>query len=367
MIDPRLRKLAEILVRYSTRVKPGDWVHIESSPLALPLVRETIALVLEAGGNPTVNLAQNTFDDIFFARASEEQLKWVSPLELLAIQKADVLIIIRAPENTRALSSVPPEKQQIQQAAYREWMSTYMQRSASGELHWVLTDYPCPALAQEADLSLAAFEDFIFGATFADQEDPVACWQKVYDHQARLIQWLTGKETITIRSPHADLTLSIKGRRFLNSAGDRNMPSGEIFTSPVENSVNGWVYFTYPAIVHGREVEGVRLEFKEGRVVNATARKNEDYLHQMLAVDQGAHFLGELGIGTNYGIQRFTKSILYDEKIGGSFHLALGNGFPEAGGTNQSSLHWDLICDAHENSEMRADGELFYQNGQFCI
>jgi aminopeptidase len=367
MIDPRLRKLAEILVRYSTRVKPGDWVHIDSSPLALPLVRETMALVLEAGGNPTVSLTQGILDDVLFAHAAEEQLKWVSPLELLTIQKADVLIGIRASENTRALSNVLPEKQQIQHVAYREWMSTYMQRSASGDLRWVITEYPCPALAQEADLGLTEFEDFIFKATFADQEDPVACWQKVYDHQARLIQWLAGKETITIRSPHADLTLSIRGRRFMNSAGDKNMPSGEIFTSPVEDSANGWVDFTYPAIVHGREVEGVHLEFKEGRVVSATARKNEDYLRQMLEVDEGAHFLGELGIGTNYGIQRFTKSILYDEKIGGSFHLALGNGFPEAGGSNQSSLHWDLICDARENSEMRADGEPFYQNGQFCI
>jgi aminopeptidase len=172
---------------------------------------------------------------------------------------------------------------------------------------------------------------------------------------------------ITIRGPHADVALSIAGRKFINSDGDQNMPSGEIFTSPVEESVNGWVYFGYPAIHQGTAVEGVRLEFERGRVVNASAEKNEEFLLKMLDTDEGSRFLGELGIGTNYGITRFTKNILYDEKIGGTFHLALGNGFGEAGGENESSIHWDLISDATNETEMYADGQLFYKDGKFVV
>ena len=216
-------------------------------------------------------------------------------------------------------------------------------------------------------MSLGDFEDFVFRATFADQDDPVACWQQVHDEQERMVRWLAGKKSVVVRGPNADLTLSIDGRSFINSDGDQNMPSGEIFTSPVEDSANGWVRFTYPAISWGREVEGVRLEFQNGRVIKASATKNEDFLLKMLEADEGARTLGELGIGTNYGIQRFTKSILYDEKIGGSFHLAVGTGFPEAGGTNQSSVHWDLICDARDGTEIQVDGELFYKDGKFCV
>lgn len=216
-------------------------------------------------------------------------------------------------------------------------------------------------------MSLSDYEDFIYQATFADQVDPVQSWRNLHDEQERLVKWLTGKKTISIRGPQADLTLSVAGRRFINSDGDQNMPSGEVFTSPVEESVNGWAQFSYPAIYLGTTVEGVRLEFKDGEVVKASAEKNEEFLLKMLETDDGSRFLGELGIGTNYGITRFTKNILYDEKIGGTFHLALGNGFGEAGGENESSLHWDLIADATADTEMHADGELFYKDGRFVI
>ena len=242
-----------------------------------------------------------------------------------------------------------------------------MERSAAGNHRWVLTNYPCPAFAQEADMSLSDYERFVYAATFADQPDPVAAWQAVHEMQQRLVDWLRGKEQVVVRGPNVDLTLSIAGRTFINSDGKRNMPSGEIFTGPVEDSVNGWIRFTYPALRGGREVDGVEFEFKEGQVVRASAAKNEEYLISQLDSDPGARYLGEFAIGTNYQIQRFTKSILYDEKIGGTLHVAVGAGYPETGSRNQSAVHWDFICDMRHESEILVDGELFYRNGQFVV
>lgn len=367
MTDLRIRNLADILVNYSTKVQQGDWVEIMAGYDALPLVKEVVACVLKAGGRPSTHFASNEIDEVYLKHASDEQLLWVPPTMLQSVKDANVLININAPENTRSLSGIDPARQQKRQQAFKDWVEVYMTRSAQRDLRWVITNYPCRALAQDADMSLGSYEDFIYKATFADQDDPIKSWQGIHDNQARLIQWLDGKKEVQIRGKHADILLSIDGRKFMNSDGDRNMPSGEIYTSPVEDSAQGWVEFTYPAIHGGREVEGVRLEFDKGKVVKASAAKNEDFLIKMLDLDEGSRFLGEIGIGTNYGIDRFTKSILYDEKIGGSFHLAVGGGFPEAGGRNKSSLHWDLICDAREETEMLVDGELFYKNGKFQV
>lgn len=367
MTDIRLTKLADVLVNYSTKVKQGDWVHIRAGLPAMPLVQELYSSILKAGGKPTFSIVSDELEALVHEQASDEQLKWLSPLDEKIISEADVYMVIVAPENIRAMSRIDPARQQVRQSGRRKWMDTYLSRSANGDLRWVLTNYPCLSLAQDSGKSLKQYEDFFYAATFIDQPDPVKCWQQVHDDQARLINWLTGRKQVRIQGVNADLTLSIDGRRFLNSDGDCNMPSGEIFTSPVETSANGWVRFTYPAIHLGMEVEGVRLEFKDGRVVSASAEKNQDFLLKMLDMDEGSRFLGELGIGTNFGIQEFSKDILFDEKIGGSFHLALGAGFGEAGGKNQSSLHWDLICDARVDTEMRVDGDLFYQNGKFVV
>jgi aminopeptidase len=234
-------------------------------------------------------------------------------------------------------------------------------------LRWVITRYPCPAFAQEADMSLSDYADFVYAACFCDKDDPVAEWQRVHDEQQEVVDWLKGRKIVTVKSPNADLTLSIEGRTFENSDGKNNMPSGEVFTGPVEDSCNGWVEFTYPAITGGREVDGVRLEFKDGKVVKATAKKNEEYLISQLDSDEGSRYLGEFAIGTNYGIQKFTKSILFDEKIGGSFHMAVGAGYPETGSKNKSSIHWDFICDVRKDSEIRVDGDLLYKDGAFKI
>jgi aminopeptidase len=367
MTDIKVNRLANVLVNYSAKVKEGDWVHVNANWQAIPLVKEVVAYILRAGGNPTVTLESSDLNEVFMAQANDAQLRWMPPLDMHMIKNANAWIIIEAPENTRVMSGIDPTRQQTRNLAYEKWNETYMKRSASGELRWVIVNYPCQALAQEAGMSLAEYENFVYQATFADQVDPVQRWREIHDEQERLVNWLAGKKTITIRGPQADLTLSIAGRRFINSDGDQNMPSGEIFTSPVEESVNGWAAFNYPAIYQGTVVEGARLEFKHGEVVSASAEKNEAFLLKMLDTDDGARFLGELGIGTNYGIARFTRNILYDEKIGGTFHLALGSGFGEAGGENVSSIHWDLIADAAQDTEMRADGVLFYKDGKFVV
>jgi len=367
MADPRVEKLAEILVDYSIDVKPGDWVVVRSHVLALPLLHEVTRRILRAGGNPTVVLSDSQLGEIMLREANDAQLQWISPMERMSLEEADALIVLNATDNTRALSGVEPQRQQLHQQARRDLMGTYMQRSAEGALRWVGTQYPCPALAQEADMSLGDYEDFVYSTTFADQPDPVQCWRDVHDRQQRWVDWMQGRQQMVIKGANAEMSLSIAGRSFINDYGRHNMPAGEIFTSPVEDSVNGWVRFTYPAIREGREVEGVEFYFEQGKIVKATARKNEAYLLSQLDADAGARFLGEWAIGTNYRIQRFTKSILYDEKIGGTMHMAVGRGFPEVGSRNASAIHWDFICDMRQESEIWVDGDLFYKNGEFQV
>ena len=367
MTDPRLKKLADLLVSYSVKVQPQEWVLINGHMMAEPLVSEVLRAVLEAGGYPQVLLHSDDIVENSLKYASDDQIDWISPATKLLYQEADVLIALRAFENTRHMAGIDPKKQQRSAQAKQELMRIYMERSASGDLKWTLTNYPCPAYAQDADMSLSDYEDFVYQATYCDRDDPVAEWQRIHNEQQKVVDWLKGKKQVTVKSPNADLTLSIEGRTFINSDGTHNMPSGEVFTGPVEDSANGWVEYTYPAIEQGKEVTGIRLEFKDGKVVKASAEKNEEFLLAMLDSDEGARYLGEFAIGTNYGIQQFTKSILYDEKIGVSFHMALGMGYPETGSKNVSSIHWDMICDIRTDSEIKVDGELLYKDGKFKI
>jgi aminopeptidase len=366
-MDPREKKLANTLVNYSIKVKPGDWVVVRGNAVGHSMLNEVVRAVLEAGGHPSVFLSTDDLSETAFKYASEEQLKWVSPINELIYNQADALISIRGAENTRALTGIDPKKQSVSALAHQEIQQIFHTRSAAGNLRWVLAQYPCNSFAQEADMSLSDYADFIYSATFTDRDDPANEWQAFHERQERLIEWLHGKDQVVVRGPNVDLTLSVKGRKFINADGQKNMPDGEIFTGPVENSVDGWVRFTYPAIRGGVEVEGVELKFKDGRVIDARAEKNEAYLLSQLDTDEGARYLGEFAIGTNYGIDRFTKNILFDEKIGGTFHLAVGNGYQETGSQNKSAIHWDFICDIRQDSEILVDGERFYQNGAFTV
>ena len=367
MIDPRIEKLADLLVNYCVAVQPGDRILLTASSAALPLAAETYRHIIRAGGHPLVNWAENVFAEILLKEGNDAQLQHVPrPVELI-YNEYDGLIGIRGNLNTRALSGVDPQRQRMRQAAMRELSQIMMQRSAAGDLRWVGTLFPTHAQAQEADMSLSEFAEFVFQACHVDKEDPVAEWRKLSHMQQKLVDYLKGKEAVKVQGPDVDLTLSIAGRTFINSDGRRNMPSGEIFTGPVETSVNGWVRFTYPAIYNGREVEGVELHFEDGKVVDACAKKNEAFLHSVLDTDPGARYLGEFAVGTNKGIDRFTKSILFDEKIGGTIHMALGAGYPETGSENKSAVHWDMICDMRDGGQIWVDDELFYDSGNFAI
>ncbi len=366
-MDIRIERMAQVLADYSAEVQPGDRVAIMSSPLAEPLVLALYERVLERGGHPTLLIGLPGTEEIFYRVASDEQLNYIDPLLMQVAEGFNALINIRAAANTRELTAIDPLRQTQRARAMGPFMERYMARGATRELKWVATLYPTPAYAQEADMSLRDYEDFVFGACFCDREDPIAEWKAVHEKQARAIEWLKGRDQVVIQGPNADVRLSIRDRTFINSDGHNNMPSGELFTGPVEKSVEGWVHFTYPAVTGGREVEGIQLWFEKGKVVKATAKKNEAYLHRMLDTDEGARYLGEFAIGTNWGIQRFTKNILFDEKIGGSFHMAVGRGYPETGSTNVSAIHWDMICDMREGGEILVDGDLLYRDGRFQI
>ncbi len=367
MSDPRTEKLAELLVNYSVEVQPGETVLLNGSLAAMPLVVETYRQIIRAGGHPLIQLQDDTFTEILLNEANDEQLQFIPQPMKLIVETYDCMINARATNNTRALSATDPARQSAMQSARSELMAAYMKRAAEGSLRWVSTMYPTAAHAQDADMSLSDYEDFVYGACHADEADPIAAWQAVSAEQQVLVDWLAGKDQVTVKGPNIDMRLSIKGRTFINSDGKKNMPSGEIFTGPVEDSVNGWVKFSYPAIVAGREVSGVQLVFEDGKVTQATAEKNEEFLLQMLDTDPGASYLGEFAIGTNKGIQRFTKSILYDEKIAGTIHMALGRGYLETGSKNTSAIHWDMICDMRDGGEIDVDGELFYRSGEFNI
>ena len=288
------------------------------------------------------------------------------PLKLV-IDTYDVRIAVIAEENTKALSNVDPAKQVLRAQSRRELMKTSMERTAAGEFRWVVTLFPTNACAQDAEMSLSEYEDFVYGACLPDMDDPVGYWQRFSAWQQKIVDWLKGRKRVHVVGPETDLNLSIEGRPFINCDGRLNMPDGEVFTGPVEDSLEGHVCFSYPTIYQGREVTGVRLWFEKGRVVKASAEKNEEFLLKTLDTDEGSRRVGEFAIGTSKGITRFTREILFDEKINGSFHMALGAGYPESGSKNESAIHWDMLCDLRDGGEIRVDDELLYKNGEFVI
>jgi aminopeptidase len=367
MTDARIEKLAEVLVHYCTAVQPGDRVLITGHTLAEPLLRAVYARVLLAGGHPLLIPLLPGTDELLYQHASDEQLQHVpEPVRLIA-ETYDVRINVRAEANTKSMSNVDPSRMVLRSQAHSELMRLFMQRAAAGELRWVTTLFPTNAHAQDAEMSLSDYEDFVYSACMPDLDDPVSYWRQFSAWQQGIVDWLKGKERVRVVGPGTELQLSIAGRTFVNSDGKHNMPSGEVFTGPVEDSIEGHVTFSYPAIQQGREVAGVQLWFEAGRVIKATAEKNQDYLLKTLDTDEGSRYVGEFAIGTNEGIQRFTGQILYDEKIGGSFHMAVGAGYPETGSKNESAIHWDMICDLRDGGRIWVDDILLYENGEFVI
>ena len=372
MSDTRVQKFAKVLVEYSARIAAGDRVLIEATTAAEPLVRELFIQIMEKGGHPhpmvaLPGLMPFSQDEVYLTYAGDAQLDFAPTFYKIAYDQFESRIRIHSATNTRGATNIDPVKAQRRSKALSGITEAQMRRGAEGKFKWVTTLYPTEAYAQDAGMSLKEYEDFVFNAVHANEDDPIAYWKGTAAGQQKAIDFLADKDIVTLRGPNVDLSLSIKGRKFINSIGMYNMPDGEIYTGPVEDSLNGWVKFTYPAIYGGVAVEGAELVFSRGRVEQAKAEKNEAYLIKMLESDAGSRYVGEFAIGTNFDINRFTGDILFDEKIGGTFHMALGAGYPETGSKNKSSIHWDMICDLRADSEIHADGELFYKNGEFVF
>ncbi|HLE08993.1 MAG TPA: aminopeptidase [Thermodesulfobacteriota bacterium] len=356
MADPRIKKLAWILVNHSLRVKKGETVLINSSSeLAKPLVLEVFREVVEAGGNPALSVSFEETQNIFYENAGREQLRNFPKTKFYEAKNTDCFVHIRAPLNKKALSNIDPKKISERSKVVKAISDTIVNKK-----RWILCNFPTNALAQEAEMSIAEYEDFLYGATNVD-------WEKVKKEEAKLKRALDAGNEVRIVGEDTDMKISIKGRKAIACWGERNMPDGEVFLSPVEDSAEGYIYYEMPAIYQGREVTGIRLRFRGGKVVAANADKNENFLISMLDTDRGGRFLGELGVGVNYGIKKFSKDILFDEKIGGTVHLAVGRSYEEAGGKNKSAIHWDMIKDLRKNGALYIDGKIIQKNGRFLI
>lgn len=367
MRDERVETLADILVDYSTEVGRDDLVSIRGPYTAEPLMLAIYRRCLDRGAQVALRPALPAAAPLLYRFAQDHQLEYVWEPERWYVENLDVDFSIIADSNTRQLSRVDPAKQVMAAKARRPVFDRRMERGATGELRWNVTLFPTEALAMDAEMSLEEYEDFYYEACLVDAEDPIAEWKKVAAHHATLIEWMSGRSEVHIEGEGTDLHLDISGRTFIPADGNSNFPDGEIFTGPVESGTQGFVTFTYPAIYRGQAVEGVRLEFEDGKVVDARAKKNEKLLVETLDSDPGARILGELGIGTNFGIKQFSGELLLDEKIGGTVHLAVGASYPETGGVNRSAVHWDMVCDLRDGGRVTVDGDLLLEDGKLLV
>jgi aminopeptidase len=364
--DPRVARLAELVVSYSLGLQPGQVLRVDAPPVATPFAVELYRAALSAGAHPYVELEPERLPELLLAGGSEEQLDFVSPIALAELRQLDALVTVWAESNTRALTHADAERHRRLLAAQHELSKLRWERIAAGELAWLGVLYPTQAHAQDAEMSLDEYERFVFRACHVEEPgDAVAHWTGVRDELAGRAEALARVSELRVVGPGTDLRLRVDGRRWSAADGLHNMPDGEVFTSPLENETEGEVTFDFPALFHGREVSGIRLRFEGGEVVRAEATRGQEYLDALLRLDDGARRLGEVAFGMNYEIDRFTQNTLFDEKIGGTMHFALGSAFAEVGGQNESSLHWDLVCDLRAEGEVYADGELVWRNGRF--
>lgn len=359
-------KYAKLLVNYSLKLKKKDKLLIKTSYLAEPLIQEVYKQALIKGAYPEISLSINQQEKIFYDNANINQLNYVPKLYEYAINNFDSLLIIRAPFNVKELENTESEKKRIHAEAQKEIKKTFLSRSAKKQLNWNICVFPTNSAAQESKMSLTEYQDFVFSACYLNENEPVKKWEQISKDQEKIIKYLKNKNTIKLKGNDINLSYSVKGRKWINSDGHYNMPSGEIFTSPVEDSVYGKIRFSYPGIFMEQEIEDINLEIKNGEVVSWKAGVGQNLLDQFFEIPGSKHF-GEAAIGTNYQINKFTKNTLFDEKIGGTIHMALGFAFPETGGKNECAVHWDLIADMKNQSEIYADNELFYKNGKFII
>ncbi len=361
-----LQKYAQLLVNYCVEIEEGDNLYISSTTLAEPLIREIYREAITKGANVEVNMVFREKARIFYNNASVNQLDHVSPFYKMAMEQFDAFIKIIAPHNLNETKNVDTRKIKRHSEANQPVLKTYFERTAVRSLKRNTCLYPTESLAQEAGMSLEEYEDFVHKACRLYDKNPTESWKNVGKFQQRIVDYLNKHTNFVYKGENFEISFNTKGRRWINSDGKTNMPSGEVYTSPVEDSVNGIVHFSYPGHYMGNEVEGVTLWVKNGYIEKWEASKGKEFLDHIFSL-KGARRFGEAAIGTNENIQRVTKQILYDEKMGGSIHMAIGQSYLQCGGKNQSSIHWDMITDMKNGGEIYADGDLIYKNGKFLI
>lgn len=364
-----IKKMANVMLNYSTKSQAGETILLyATSPVAEPMIQELYQEALQIGAYafPYISLR----DEAALALEATDNLELlatVNPMLETMYLKSDVVIYLAAEENPRGMMDYPFEKTHALAQRGSKLRDAMIRRTGKGDLRRCSAFYPTNGYAMRAGMSLLQYENFFNQGCKLHLADPIGAWKEMARQQQVWVDYLKDKKVLHVRGKHVDLKMSIAGRKFINSSGRANFPDGEIFTCPVEDSVSGWVRYTFPAYYGANEVDGVELEFEQGLVVSAKAEKNQNYLTSMLATDDGAKRLGEFAFGTNYDIQRFSGSIVFDEKIGGTMHTALGMAYRQTGGENTSNIHWDMICDLRTDSEALADGELFYKNGNFIF
>lgn len=361
-----MHKYATLLVDYCLEIKPGEKLYIKTTSLAQPLLREVYRVAISRGAHVEYDMALENMTSIFYKEANREQLAYISPFYKQAIETFDAFLVIRAPFNLREDQNVDPAKMKVKSEAYKDINDIYFERTATRSLKRSLCQFPTSASAQEAGMSLEEYENFVYNACHLYDEDPQSSWLKVRQDQQRIVDHLNQVKNVQYVGPNIDIKFCVEGRTWINSDGQNNMPSGEVFSAPIEDSVNGTVRFSYPCVYRGKDVQGVTLTVKDGLVVDWSAEAGQDILDQIFDIE-GARRFGEVAIGTNYNIQRSTRNILFDEKIGGTIHMAIGQSYRQCGGKNNSTIHWDMITDMKEGGQILTDGNLIYENGKFLI
>lgn len=367
MVDARLNKLAKVLVDYSLSIKEGDSFLIQGHEITIPLIKEVYKEALLKGANPDVRIQVEELQEILYKYGNDEQIKFVSPVIKCSTEKYNAVLKIGGSCHSKPLLNINSAKIRSLEISQKKANIDEHRRIMSGLLRWSITCFPTVSSAMEANMSTSEYEDFVFSACFVDKEDPIAEWKKLRDNQQGIVEFLMKKDHIRIVAKDTDLSLRVGGRTWVNSCGTTNLPSGEVFTGPIENSLNGHIRYSFPAIKSGTQVKNIRLTFENGKVTKAEADEGDEFLNAMINSDAGSCYAGEFAFGTNYGITRFTNNILYDEKIGGTIHIALGAAYRSTGSKNESGIHWDMLCDMRDGGEVYADGELIYKNGKFIF
>ncbi len=359
------QKMADLICEYSLNLKEGDVVEIRGEISSEPLVKACYEKLLKMKCYPVVRMSFTEQLYSFYKYADVKQLEFIPEMYMTAAKTVNGLINIDCETNTRQLTGVDSQKIAKNRKSMSVLKDIMFSREAEGDFSWIIAPYPTSAMAQDAEMSFDEYAEFVFGACKLYEDDPVGAWREVSSFQDRIVEFLADTKELRIKGEKTDLCLNVSGRKWINCNGSHNMPDGEVFTSPVEDSAEGEMFFDVPTSFMGVSAKNVHLTFENGKVTKATAEKGESFLNEMLETDDGASSVGEIAFGLNNSIKKATGNILFDEKIGESMHLAVGSSYPEAGGKNKSGLHWDLIKDMRSKSEVYADGVKIYENGKF--